>query len=285
MEPMYEGEPILAVAAVDELTAAEAIEKIQIEYEPLPFAVDPIASLRPGSANARDTGQRLDAATAASSRRGGGARAARRLRQAAQGAAGARGAAGCAGRAGAWRRRSSQARRKDAAASSPRAGSCPGAWRRTGGGAGTRRPRRCGAALARPEVEELKWTDEDFADGRRPAAARQAHRRVAVRRPRGRLQGRGARARRDLGRPEHQPPGARAALGDGLLAERQAVPARRHAEHRADRAARSRAGSASTSQGRRPHQRVHAAAASAAASPATSRWRFRRCCRRRPTRR
>src|SRR5436189_399311 len=37
MEPMYEGEPILAVAAVDELTAAEAIEKIQIEYEPLSF--------------------------------------------------------------------------------------------------------------------------------------------------------------------------------------------------------------------------------------------------------
>src|ERR1044071_9870368 len=27
MEPLYEGEPILAVAAVDELTAAEAIEK------------------------------------------------------------------------------------------------------------------------------------------------------------------------------------------------------------------------------------------------------------------
>ena len=56
MEPLYEGEPILAVAAVDELTAAEAIEAIQIEYEPLPFAVDPIASLRPGSANARETG-------------------------------------------------------------------------------------------------------------------------------------------------------------------------------------------------------------------------------------
>src|SRR3546814_11621680 len=41
-EPMYEGEPILAVAAVDELTAAEAIERIQIEYEPLPFVVDPV---------------------------------------------------------------------------------------------------------------------------------------------------------------------------------------------------------------------------------------------------
>ncbi len=29
MEPVYQGEPILAVAAVDELTAADAIEKIQ----------------------------------------------------------------------------------------------------------------------------------------------------------------------------------------------------------------------------------------------------------------
>jgi len=52
-EPLYEGEPILAVAAVDELTAAEAIERIVVELEPLPFAVDPVASLRPGSPNAR----------------------------------------------------------------------------------------------------------------------------------------------------------------------------------------------------------------------------------------
>src|SRR6187549_980895 len=50
-EPKYEGEPILAVAAVDELTAAEAIEKIVIEFEPLPFVVDPLESLRPGGPN------------------------------------------------------------------------------------------------------------------------------------------------------------------------------------------------------------------------------------------
>jgi CO/xanthine dehydrogenase Mo-binding subunit len=55
-EPLYEGEPILAVAAVDETTAADAIEKIVIEFEPLPFAVDPIESLRPGSPNARRHG-------------------------------------------------------------------------------------------------------------------------------------------------------------------------------------------------------------------------------------
>src|ERR1044071_1038992 len=56
MEPMYEGEPILAVAAVDELTAAEAIERIVLDFEPLPFAVDPIVSLRPGGPNARAQG-------------------------------------------------------------------------------------------------------------------------------------------------------------------------------------------------------------------------------------
>jgi CO/xanthine dehydrogenase Mo-binding subunit len=52
-EPVYEGEPVLAVAAVDELTAAEAIERIQVDFEPLPFSVDPLASLRPGGSNAR----------------------------------------------------------------------------------------------------------------------------------------------------------------------------------------------------------------------------------------
>jgi CO/xanthine dehydrogenase Mo-binding subunit len=56
MEPLYEGEPVLAVAAVDEHTAAEAIEKIQIDFEPLPFVVDPLESLRPGSPNARTDG-------------------------------------------------------------------------------------------------------------------------------------------------------------------------------------------------------------------------------------
>src|SRR5688572_6992949 len=55
-EPLYKGEPILAVAAVDEFTAAEAIEKIQIRFDPLPFVVDPLASLRPGGPNARVEG-------------------------------------------------------------------------------------------------------------------------------------------------------------------------------------------------------------------------------------
>jgi xanthine dehydrogenase molybdenum-binding subunit len=55
-EPLYQGEPILAVAAVDELTAAEAIEKIHIDFDPLPFVVDPLDTLRPGGPNPRVEG-------------------------------------------------------------------------------------------------------------------------------------------------------------------------------------------------------------------------------------
>ena len=55
-EPLYQGEPILAVAAVDELTAADAIERIGLDLEPLPFVVDPLESLRPGSPNGRVEG-------------------------------------------------------------------------------------------------------------------------------------------------------------------------------------------------------------------------------------
>src|ERR1700686_480851 len=55
-DPVYQGEPILAVCAVDELTCAEAIEKIQLDIERLPHAVDPLASLRPGGPNARVEG-------------------------------------------------------------------------------------------------------------------------------------------------------------------------------------------------------------------------------------
>src|ERR687898_1317141 len=72
-EPVYEGEPILAVAAVDEYTAAEAIEAIRIEFEPLPFTVDPLVSLRPGGPNARLQGNtwRTPPPQAAGGARGG----------------------------------------------------------------------------------------------------------------------------------------------------------------------------------------------------------------------
>jgi len=56
MEPVYQGEPILAVAAVDELTAAEAIEKIYVDFEQLPFVIDPLDTLRPGGPNPRTDG-------------------------------------------------------------------------------------------------------------------------------------------------------------------------------------------------------------------------------------
>ena len=52
-DPVYAGEPVLAVAAVDEETAAAAIEAIRVDFEQLPFVVDPIASLRPGGPNPR----------------------------------------------------------------------------------------------------------------------------------------------------------------------------------------------------------------------------------------
>ena len=52
-EPLYEGEPILAVAAADETTAADAVERIRVDLEPLPFVLDPLDSLRPGGPNAR----------------------------------------------------------------------------------------------------------------------------------------------------------------------------------------------------------------------------------------
>ena len=55
-EPLYQGEPILAVAAVDETTAAEAIERIELDLEPLPFVIDPLEALRPNSPNARTDG-------------------------------------------------------------------------------------------------------------------------------------------------------------------------------------------------------------------------------------
>ena len=55
-EPFYAGEPIAAVAAVDELTAAEAIERIDLDLEPLPFVTNALDALRPGGPSAREQG-------------------------------------------------------------------------------------------------------------------------------------------------------------------------------------------------------------------------------------
>lgn len=53
-EPLYQGQPILAVAAVDEATAAEAIARIRVDLQPLPFVLDPMESLHPGGPDGRD---------------------------------------------------------------------------------------------------------------------------------------------------------------------------------------------------------------------------------------
>lgn len=43
----YVGEPLAAVAAVDEIAALEALDRIAIEYQDLPAVTDPIAALKP----------------------------------------------------------------------------------------------------------------------------------------------------------------------------------------------------------------------------------------------
>jgi CO/xanthine dehydrogenase Mo-binding subunit len=55
-EPLFVGHPILALAAESEEIAADALEKIKITYEELPFTVDPLQSLYPGGPDARTTG-------------------------------------------------------------------------------------------------------------------------------------------------------------------------------------------------------------------------------------
>lgn len=59
-EPLFIGQPVLAVAAVDESAAAAAIDAIDIEFEELPFCVDPLESLYPGGADARTDGNVVD---------------------------------------------------------------------------------------------------------------------------------------------------------------------------------------------------------------------------------
>jgi len=55
-EPTLVGEPILAVAAVDEKTAETAISRISVTFERLPFVLDPLDSLQPGGADAYNGG-------------------------------------------------------------------------------------------------------------------------------------------------------------------------------------------------------------------------------------
>ena len=52
-KPVFVGDPILAIAAVDETIATNALQKVKIDFEPLPFCVDPLESLEPAGSNAR----------------------------------------------------------------------------------------------------------------------------------------------------------------------------------------------------------------------------------------
>src|SRR4051812_21192047 len=45
----FAGEPVAAVAAIDRHTAEEALQLIAVEYEPLPFVLDPEEALKPGA--------------------------------------------------------------------------------------------------------------------------------------------------------------------------------------------------------------------------------------------
>jgi len=57
--PHFIGEPILAVAAVDETTAQNAIDTIKLDLERLPFTVNPLQSLRPKGPDARLQGNTM----------------------------------------------------------------------------------------------------------------------------------------------------------------------------------------------------------------------------------
>lgn len=55
-QPTLIGEPILAVAAVDEKTAETALERISVTFERLPFVLDPLDSLLPDGPDAYNGG-------------------------------------------------------------------------------------------------------------------------------------------------------------------------------------------------------------------------------------
>ena len=53
-EVFYIGEPVAAIAAVDEITAKEALDLVEIEYEDLPRVVSPLDAVKPGSPEVHD---------------------------------------------------------------------------------------------------------------------------------------------------------------------------------------------------------------------------------------
>ena len=55
-DPAFVGQPILAIAAETEQAAAEALDVVEVELEPLPFVIDPLDSLKPNGPNAINGG-------------------------------------------------------------------------------------------------------------------------------------------------------------------------------------------------------------------------------------
>ncbi|MGI9260106.1 MAG: xanthine dehydrogenase family protein molybdopterin-binding subunit [Gammaproteobacteria bacterium] len=58
-EPKYVGDFILAIAATDETIAQDAIDRVNLEFEPLSYTVDPLESLYPGGPDARADGNNV----------------------------------------------------------------------------------------------------------------------------------------------------------------------------------------------------------------------------------
>ena len=50
--PVFAGQPVFAVAAATEQQAEDALEAAKVTFEPLPFCLDPLDSLKPGGPNA-----------------------------------------------------------------------------------------------------------------------------------------------------------------------------------------------------------------------------------------
>jgi CO/xanthine dehydrogenase Mo-binding subunit len=61
---VFAGQPVAAVAADELAIADEALELIEVEYEPLPVAVDPVESMQPSSPRVADLGTQADTSEA-----------------------------------------------------------------------------------------------------------------------------------------------------------------------------------------------------------------------------
>ncbi len=61
---VFAGQPVAAVAADEPAIAEEALDLIHVEYQPLPAAVDPLASMKPGAPPVADAGTEADTSEA-----------------------------------------------------------------------------------------------------------------------------------------------------------------------------------------------------------------------------